>query len=83
MIGARTAEIRSLIHSLSVSLLVDDQTPVTILRRGCSEVLEVKGEDRQVMAFAISHDRGIDEAQIEIPIPFVYLGRARTKPCVM
>ncbi len=51
MIGARTAEIRSLIHSLSVSLLVDDQTPVTILRRGCSEVLEVKGEDRQVLAF--------------------------------
>ncbi len=49
---------------LLVSLLVDNQTPVPAVRRSGSKILEIKCEDRKIMALGISHERGIDETQI-------------------
>ena len=63
-----------LAHRLLVSILVNDQTPVPTLRRGGAKVLEIKSEDRKVMAFGVSHDRGIGKAEVEIPELCINLG---------
>jgi len=73
LIGARTA-LFALAHRLLVSILVKDQTPVPTLRRGGAKVLEIKSEDRKVMALGVSHDRGIDKTQVEIPELCINLG---------
>lgn len=65
---------RPSVHRLLVSLLVDDQTPVPALGRGGPKVLKIKGEDRKVMALGVSHDRGIDKTQGEIPELGINLG---------
>jgi hypothetical protein len=60
-------------HGRSISLLVNDELPVPTLRRSRSEVLEIKGENREIVTLGVSHKGGVDETEAKIPVPRVYL----------
>ena len=60
MIGASGSRVQL------VSVLVDDEFPVTADRMRCAEVLKVKGQHWQPVPLSERHDRGIGVSEREI-----------------
>lgn len=54
-------------------MLVDDESPVPTIRGCGSEILEIKSEDREVVALRVGHQAGVDETQIEVAVLAIYL----------
>src|SRR5438132_5584039 len=60
----------------AVASLVHDEAPGSLLRPGRPEVLEVEGEDGQVVPLRERHHGGIGETQVEVGVSIVDLHRA-------
>jgi hypothetical protein len=63
-----------------VARLVDHQLPEAPPRAGGPEVLEVEGEDRQVVTLGYRHDGGVREAEVQIGEAGVDLDRSAQQP---
>jgi hypothetical protein len=77
--GGRLVRDRSSgIGVIAVSVLVDNELPEPTGRVACSEVSEVEGQDREMVAFSDCHDRTVGIAEVQVGERGVELDRAST-----
>jgi hypothetical protein len=65
---------RSPMKRVTVTGLVDNQSPVPASGLRRSKVLEVEGQDWEPVALRVGHHRSVDDPEVEIGEPLVELG---------